>query len=67
MHRLTLPPGVRATAHLHAQHESAIYVISGQADFWWGSRLEHASAFRCARGIATRVGGSARVVPRRRV
>jgi uncharacterized RmlC-like cupin family protein len=41
MHRLTLPPGVRATAHLHEQHESAIYVISGHADFWWGPRLEH--------------------------
>jgi uncharacterized RmlC-like cupin family protein len=41
MHRLTLPPGVRATAHLHEHHESAIYVISGHADFWSGPRLEH--------------------------
>jgi uncharacterized RmlC-like cupin family protein len=41
MHRLTLPPGARARAHLHEQHESAIYVISGTADFWSGDRLEH--------------------------
>jgi uncharacterized RmlC-like cupin family protein len=36
-----MPPGARATAHLHEGHESAIYVISGQAEFWWGPRLEH--------------------------
>lgn len=41
MHRLTLPPGARAHAHLHEQHESSIYVISGHADFWSGPRLEH--------------------------
>ncbi|HEX5900318.1 MAG TPA: cupin domain-containing protein [Solirubrobacteraceae bacterium] len=41
MHRLTLPPGARARAHLHEEHESTIYVISGRADFWWGPRLEH--------------------------
>jgi uncharacterized RmlC-like cupin family protein len=41
MHRLTLPPGARARAHLHEQHESAIYVISGTADFWSGAGLEH--------------------------
>ena len=41
MHRLTLPPGGRARAHLHEDHESAIYVISGTADFWSGPRLEH--------------------------
>jgi uncharacterized RmlC-like cupin family protein len=41
MHRLTLPPGARGRAHLHEDHESSIYVISGQADFWSGPRLEH--------------------------
>jgi len=41
MHRLTLPPGARAHAHLHEHHESSIYVISGRADFWSGPRLEH--------------------------
>jgi uncharacterized RmlC-like cupin family protein len=41
LHRLTLPPGARARAHLHEDHESAIYVISGRAEFWWGAALEH--------------------------
>jgi uncharacterized RmlC-like cupin family protein len=41
LHRLTIPPGGRARAHEHAGHESAIYVMSGRADFWWGPRLEH--------------------------
>ncbi len=41
MHRLTLPPGARARAHRHDEHESSIYVISGRADFWSGERLEH--------------------------
>ena len=41
LHRLTMPPGARAVAHLHSGHESAIYVISGRGEFWWGPRLEH--------------------------
>ena len=27
--------------HLHEDHESAIYVISGRGEFWWGPALEH--------------------------
>ncbi|MCL6510065.1 MAG: cupin domain-containing protein [Anaerolineae bacterium] len=42
MHLLTIPPGGRARAHLHAYHESAVYVISGEAEMWWGEGLrEH--------------------------
>ena len=40
MHLLTIPPGGRAKAHLHESHETAIYVISGEADIWYGDRLE---------------------------
>ncbi len=36
----TLPPGGRARAHLHADHESAAYVISGEFVLWCGDRLE---------------------------
>ncbi|HEY8635047.1 MAG TPA: cupin domain-containing protein [Candidatus Dormibacteraeota bacterium] len=36
----TLPPGARARAHLHADHESAAYVVSGEFVFWFGERLE---------------------------
>lgn len=41
MHLLTMPPGARANAHLHEDHETAIYVISGEAEMWYGDRLEH--------------------------
>jgi uncharacterized RmlC-like cupin family protein len=36
----TLPPGGRARAHLHADHESAAYIISGEFVFWCGEQLE---------------------------
>jgi uncharacterized RmlC-like cupin family protein len=37
----TFPPGVRAKAHLHAQHETAIYQLSGISGCWYGERMEH--------------------------
>ncbi|MCE8546545.1 cupin domain-containing protein [Ruegeria pomeroyi] len=41
MHMLRIPPGGRAKAHLHADHETAIYVIEGSAIMYWGPALEH--------------------------
>ena len=42
MHLLTIPPGQRAKAHLHENHETAIYVIDGEAEMWYGENLaEH--------------------------
>ena len=41
MHLLTMPPGARARAHLHANHETAIYCLAGAVDTWYGDRLEH--------------------------
>jgi uncharacterized RmlC-like cupin family protein len=41
MHLLTIPPGAKAKAHLHESHETAIYMLSGSADTWYGDRLEH--------------------------
>ncbi len=41
MHLLTIPPGGRAKAHMHENHETAIYVISGEAHTWFGERLEN--------------------------
>ncbi len=35
----TIPPGARTKAHLHKDHESAAYVISGQLVFWFGDGL----------------------------
>ena len=45
MHLLTIPPGGRAQAHLHEHHETAIYVLSGQAEMLYGEDLkEHLTA-----------------------
>jgi uncharacterized RmlC-like cupin family protein len=41
MHLLTIPPGGRAKAHKHATHETAIYVLSGVTEMFWGERLEN--------------------------
>jgi uncharacterized RmlC-like cupin family protein len=41
MHLLTIAPGQRAKAHLHEEHETAIYVLSGETQMWYGERLEH--------------------------
>lgn len=41
MHLLTIPPGGRAKAHKHATHETAIFVVEGEAVMFWGDRLEH--------------------------
>jgi uncharacterized RmlC-like cupin family protein len=41
MQLLAIPPGARAKAHKHEAHETAIYVLSGEAAMWYGDRLEH--------------------------
>jgi uncharacterized RmlC-like cupin family protein len=40
MHLLEIPPAGRARAHLHENHETAIFVLGGDAEMWWGDELE---------------------------
>jgi uncharacterized RmlC-like cupin family protein len=35
-----IPPGGRAKAHLHDDHETAAYVLEGEVVTWYGPRLE---------------------------
>jgi uncharacterized RmlC-like cupin family protein len=46
MHLLRMPPGARAKAHLHEQHETAIYMLSGVAEMWYGPALEQHMVLR---------------------
>ena len=46
MHMLTMPPGARAVAHMHEAHETAIYMLSGEAAMWYGPQLEHHAVVR---------------------
>lgn len=39
MNIVTIPPGGKAHGHLHEAHESALYIISGQAEGWYGQGL----------------------------
>ena len=41
MHLVKLPPGARAKAHLHAEHETAAYVVYGDIELLHGDQLQH--------------------------
>lgn len=46
MQIVTIPPGARARAHKHADHETAIYALKGESATWYGERLEHHAVVR---------------------
>ncbi|HEY3266543.1 MAG TPA: cupin domain-containing protein [Armatimonadota bacterium] len=46
LHVLTIAPGQRAIAHRHEAHETAIYVVSGAAEMWFGEDLSDHLACR---------------------
>jgi uncharacterized RmlC-like cupin family protein len=46
MHLLTIPPGGRAKVHLHQDHETAIYILQGEAIMLWGDNLEERADLR---------------------
>ena len=44
---ISLPPGRRTSAHLHAAHESALFMMSGgDVELFTGARLEHRDVIR---------------------
>jgi uncharacterized RmlC-like cupin family protein len=46
LHLLTIPPGGRAKAHLHANHESAVYMLSGEVVVFHGEGLRQRDVMR---------------------
>jgi uncharacterized RmlC-like cupin family protein len=38
---VTLPDGARARTHLHRGIETGVYVLEGEAEMYFGDRLEH--------------------------
>jgi uncharacterized RmlC-like cupin family protein len=46
MHVISIPPGGRARAHLHEDHESAVYMVQGEVICWYGDRLQHCFTVR---------------------
>jgi uncharacterized RmlC-like cupin family protein len=44
---VTIPPGGRTKAHVHARHESAFYMMSGgEVEMWSGPGLQHRDVMR---------------------
>ena len=44
---MSLPPGARTKAHVHEHHETALYMMSGDAvELWTGDDLEHCDSVR---------------------
>ena len=41
-----IPPGTRGLPHLHPRHETAGYVVSGEAELWHGAGLVRRSVVR---------------------
>ena len=39
MHLVTIPPGGRATAHMHESHETTIYTLAGESEVLYGENL----------------------------
>lgn len=37
---IRIPPGARANAHFHERHETAIYVLEGAGEMWFGDELQ---------------------------
>jgi uncharacterized RmlC-like cupin family protein len=37
---ITLAPGTRTKAHYHANHETALYLLSGEVEVWYGDQLQ---------------------------
>jgi uncharacterized RmlC-like cupin family protein len=46
MHIIAILPGGRARAHLHADHESAVYMAQGTVICWYGDQLQHCFTIR---------------------
>ena len=43
---VTLPPGQRTKAHVHARHETAFYMMSGELEMWTGTDLQYREMVR---------------------
>jgi uncharacterized RmlC-like cupin family protein len=41
LHLISFPPGARAHPHLHRNHETALYSLTGHVGVWYGDELEH--------------------------
>jgi uncharacterized RmlC-like cupin family protein len=43
---ILMPPGTRGMPHFHADHETALYIVSGETEVWHGEGLVRRSTVR---------------------
>lgn len=41
LYKVVIPPGGAAEAHYHAGHETAVYLLEGNVETFYGDRLQH--------------------------
>jgi len=41
LYKVVIPPGGAAEAHYHADHETAVYLLEGRVETFYGDRLQH--------------------------
>jgi uncharacterized RmlC-like cupin family protein len=46
LHLVMIPPGTRGMPHFHADHDSAIYTVSGETEIWHGEGLAKRTVIR---------------------
>src|SRR5579863_8209967 len=46
LHLVMIPPGTRGMPHYHAEHESAVYTVSGETEVWHGDGLTQRTVVR---------------------
>ncbi len=46
LHLVMIPPGTRGMPHYNAEHESAIYAVSGETEVWHGPGLAQRTVVR---------------------
>jgi uncharacterized RmlC-like cupin family protein len=46
LHLVIIPPGSRGMPHYHAEHESAVYAVSGETEVWHGPGLAQRTIVR---------------------
>jgi uncharacterized RmlC-like cupin family protein len=51
MHLVTIPPGARSAPHVHAHHETAVYVLSGEAGMEFGGGLRERMTIRAGQFV----------------
>ena len=48
---VTIPPARRGNAHLHEQHETALYILQGEGEMWFGEQLREHLIFQAGHFI----------------